>query len=219
MSVIALIPAGGASRRMGEDKLQLQRSHLGQNPLQQNHLGQNDLGRESVLEHIVKVAHKVADRVIVLAPPEGVRLAGEMMGSVRVVCDEQWHQGPLHALANAWPSSTDEATWVLVVAGDVPGLTPSVLEACKAALGSAEDTVDGVMVKRAGRPQPLLGCYRARAGRTFQMVAQSGVQRMMSATDRLAIQYIDATLWPTWWTRPIHTPTDYTEWLESEDSE
>jgi molybdopterin-guanine dinucleotide biosynthesis protein A len=208
VSVIALIPAGGASRRMGEDKLQLQRSHL----------AQNDLGRESVLEHIVKVALKVADRVIVLAPPESVHLAAEIMGSVRVVRDKQWHQGPLHALANAWPS-TDEATWVLVAAGDVPGLTPSVLEACKAALGSAEDTVDGVMVKRAGRPQPLLGCYRARAGRTFQMVAQSGVQRMMSATDRLAIQYIDATLWPMWWTRPIHTPTDYTEWLESEDSE
>lgn len=198
MPLFALILAGGASRRMGRDKLRLAWSGSASG---------------TVLEHVVDVALSVADEVRVVAPLDGEPLLpADYLRRVDYVRDADKHRGPLQALAHAWPE-TDGAQ-VLVVAGDYPGVTADVLQACKRELDKATAALDGVVVCSGGFVQPLLGCYRVEAGRALRDAVKLGEHRLMATVDKLSLQCIQAEQWPAWWTKPIHTPADYVAWLE-----
>ncbi|MCL6517912.1 NTP transferase domain-containing protein [Alicyclobacillus sp.] len=221
MRVTALILAGGASRRMGRDKLSLPR-RAG--------------GTDRVIDHVVDVARTAASRVVLAVPPGG--FGGPVPALVELVPDPAWHQGPLSALAHAWPAAVgggaDTApggepaagaaagfacepggagTAVLVLAGDLPGIDPAVPASLRAALAGAE--ADAAVVVRGGVDQPLIGLYTESSGAVFQRMARTGQRRLLPALTALRVVRVDADAmgWPEWWTRPVHTPADYEAWL------
>ncbi|WDL95467.1 molybdenum cofactor guanylyltransferase [Alicyclobacillus sp. ALC3] len=202
MSSAALIVAGGASRRMGRNKLTLPWSRG---------------SASTVLDAVLVATGVVVDRVVVLLPPEpgaDVLRVVAQLPRVTAVTDALWRAGPLQAIAHGWPDVAD-CNEVFVTAGDLPGLQPGALLACQAALAAAGPNCDGATVVREGRLQPLLACYRQRAGQAFMEVADSGEARLQPALERLQLARVDAQSagWPEWWTRPVHTPDDYEAWL------
>lgn len=188
---------------------------MGTNKLTLPRVGTN--AGKTVLEHVVDVCVGVCEEVWLLTPPSSDEITGLRFSAVRCFEDEDFYQGPLVALAHAWEQILLDGTVssVLVVAGDLPGLDREVLTACVGKMDGALGTVDAVLVEREGWPQPLLGCYRAIAGQAFIAGARQGGHRIFPAIAALETVTIasEAAGWPMWWTRPVHTPDDYCEWL------
>lgn len=184
------------------------------------HAGLLDV-QESVLFHVMQTAALVADSICLVLPPDAnlsdVLASPRQLGvPVQMERDRDWHLGPLQALQGAW-ANLDGCEYVYVIAADLPGLTARVLTACRNRFAALEDVrpkYDGVVVVREGRWQPLLGYYRFAAGRAWS-AALDGETRVQKAADGLNLAGIDERLqgWPGWWTKPIHTQTDYAEWL------
>jgi molybdopterin-guanine dinucleotide biosynthesis protein A len=126
----AAVLAGGASRRMGRDKATM------------------PVGGVELAATVLAAAARVAAPVVLVAP-EGHparRLAA------RVVADPA--QGPLAALAAALEAL--DATHVLVLAGDHPGLRVELL----AHLVALAPRGDAVACRRGPRLEPLVAVYR-----------------------------------------------------------
>jgi molybdenum cofactor guanylyltransferase len=126
----AAVLAGGASRRMGRDKATM------------------PVGGVELAATVLAAAARVAAPVVLVAP-EGHparRLAA------RVVADPA--QGPLVALAAALEAL--DATHVLVLAGDHPGLRVELL----AHLVALAPRGDAVACRRGPRLEPLVAVYR-----------------------------------------------------------
>lgn len=202
--ILGVVLAGGASRRMGVDKLRLSRI-APEGP--------------TILDHVVQVVASCCTTVFVLGDP-GRHPAGyatSCPGRIRWLRDDEPFHGPLAALAAAWPKvlAADSAGCdaVVVAAGDLPGLVPTVLNAC---LERIVASLDAVLVARDGRWQPLLGVYAARAGQALSAAAATGETRLMSAIERMRVVPLSADQlgWPEWWTRPVHTRRDYADWLQ-----
>ena len=102
MPSVALVLAGGASRRMGQDKLQLPWCRSSDKP---------------IARRVVEVAETVADEVWVIAAQEAGSWVADLASPaqaaaasgrrVRVVRDAVAYQGPLQALGRAWPRPQD----------------------------------------------------------------------------------------------------------------
>ncbi len=107
---------------------------------------------------------------------------------------------------------------VFLLAGDLPGLVPRVLEVLwqRYQVLSEQRACDAVLVMRDGRWQPLIGCYSAAAGRIWRAAVASGETRLMRALNGLRLAGVDADAqgWPSWWTRPLHTLADLAAWRE-----
>ncbi|WP_283163086.1 molybdenum cofactor guanylyltransferase [Alicyclobacillus mengziensis] len=216
--------AGGQSRRMGTDKLTL---HLAKEA------SSSGFDNVTILQHVTSVCRMVSDHVWLLTSPDAARVVNQLAtnrldtgADIRTLADERFYEGPLRALGHAWPqiceqSADAERTLpkadlpVLVVAGDLPGLRQEVLLACKEKLEHGADDIDAVLVTRGDMLQPLLGCYRSRAGHVFVDAALQGQKRLLPVLRDLSVETIssEAYGWPEWWTRPVHTPRDYEEWL------
>jgi molybdopterin-guanine dinucleotide biosynthesis protein A len=126
----AAVLAGGASRRMGRDKATM------------------PVGGVELAATVLAAAARVAAPVVLVAP-EGHparRLAA------RVVADPA--QGPLAALAAALEAL--DATHVLVLAGDHPGLRVELL----AHLVALAPRGEAVACRRGPRLEPLVAVYR-----------------------------------------------------------
>lgn len=199
---LCMVLAGGESRRMGSDKLALPHPTEG-----------------TVLGAVVRAAKDVCHDTLVLVAPSASSAALELArsdDSLRLVYDFMPSRGPLAAIADAWRLVGD-ASLVLLAPGDVPGLSPEVLRFCVRRFRQLEEQgerVDGVLVRREDRPQPLLGVYDARAGMAFEDAGKRGEKRLMSVLSALRLAFVDASEenWPEWWTRPVHTPQDYEIW-------
>jgi molybdenum cofactor guanylyltransferase len=244
MRKIGVVLAGGASRRMGVDKLSL--------PISPGN-------RTTILEHVVDCVSHVADDVYIAHAPtpsfsQQVILAAfaghsasesastssssaESASSeshVHFLQDETWYNGPLGVLARLY-TSLPKADLVYVVAGDLPGLHSNVLEACGEAMWKNEERkpelsegwkdgsgaykarvsgADAALVRRNSTLQPLLGCYRYHALSAFFAAWQAGETRLMPIMAKLKIEPVvpEEAKWPSWWTKPVHTPEDYATW-------
>src|SRR5215216_4507058 len=126
----AAVLAGGASRRMGRDKATLA------------------VGGVALAAGVLAAAARVADPVVLVAP-EGH--PARRLGA-RVVTDPG--EGPLAALAAALEAL--DATHVLVLAGDHPGLAVELL----AQLVALAPRGDAVACRRGPRLEPLVAVYR-----------------------------------------------------------
>lgn len=208
MRTAAVILAGGASRRMGVDKLALPRCRTEDG---------------TILAHVVQTAGAVAQDVHVAAAPshtgqtEALKsLPIELGTRIQVHADLAPQRGPLAALQQVW-AQVQESEAVFVVAGDLPGVAPQVLQTCRDRLRVLGESWDGVLVRREGKVQPLLGCYRFRCKGAFVQTYREGHARLLPALQRLRLAEIDSVLqgWPQWWTRPVHTKEEYQTWLEA----
>ena len=202
MSTIGVVLAGGASRRMGLDKLSL--------PVAPE-------GRTTILEHVVKCVQQVTDDIYVAHAPEPSFSPEELTLSVdemhlHFLHDEAWYNGPLGVLGRL-SFSLPESEFVVIAAGDLPGLHQDVLRACLDSLKVTDDA-QAALVERENVIQPLLGCYRYQALSTFFDAWKQGETRLMRVMDNLTIKHVVAeqAVWPTWWTRPVHTPEEYAMW-------
>ena len=199
MQSAAVVLAGGASRRMGQDKLTL---------------AWNGQGGKTILDHVLETAASVTTEIAVVVSPARPDVGPFAPGQV-MIRDKALYRGPLAALAHAWPRlEWDGCEAVHVLAGDLPGLHPEVLRACAQVLADAGADVDGVAVVRDGRLQPLLACYRPRIGELFMHQVTVGETRILAALAAATLVKLDGGRagWPRWWTQPVHTPAEYDAW-------
>jgi molybdenum cofactor guanylyltransferase len=197
-----VILAGGQSRRMGLNKVLLPRTATDPTP---------------VWQHVVNTAANLCDTITLLTPPDRNGDALYEDQRVLTIHDDTAYEGPLRALAGAWSDAVSpDVQHVFLLAADLPGLNEAVLEALKERL-LAVPTADGAVVLREGRRQPLLGCYRPAIGSVLQAYAREGHQKLLPALADLHLVEVDgdALQWPTWWTRPVHTPADYAQWFRA----
>jgi molybdenum cofactor guanylyltransferase len=127
--------AGGRSSRMGRDKALL------------------PLDGRTLVEHVAAMVQRAAGNVTIIAPMDRYESLG-----YRVIADRIANQGPLGGVYTAL--SATNATWNLIVACDMPGLTIDFLEDLfRAAEASADDCV---IPQTAAGLDPLCAVYHRR---------------------------------------------------------
>lgn len=169
--VSTAVLAGGQSRRMGRDKASLV-------PTDQP---------SSLLGMVAGVLGAISDDVLVIGgtPEQGVPPA------TRSVPDEPGHAGPLRGIAAALRAARHD--WCLVVACDLPFLSPDLLRwLCVERTG-----VDAVVpLTRAsgreahGRPQPLHAVYHRRClPVALDLLASTG--RAGALLERVSVSFVE----------------------------
>ena len=131
--VQGFILVGGASRRMGQNKAQLQ------------------LGSETVLARIVGQLSAAVDSVTLVGSREDHE--GVFLPNVADVHEKWGALGGIHAALSA--ARTD---WILVIACDLPFATRDLFERLKSFVDEAFDAI--VPMQSDGRPQPVCALYR-----------------------------------------------------------
>mgnify|MGYP005845327763 CR=1 FL=1 len=197
MTIAAMILAGGMSRRMGTDKALLPISGV---PL---------------IRHIYHQAAACTDAVWVVTPwgdryrphlPPGARILPEAIPRDGVPA------GPLVALAQALPQV--EATWVLVLACDLPNLRASVLSQWQAGLSRVDSAVIAYLPRSPQGWEPLCGFYhRDRAMPSLQRCVATGersLQRWLAGQTVQVIPTVDPA-----WLLNCNTPADWQRYGDS----
>jgi molybdopterin-guanine dinucleotide biosynthesis protein A len=150
-----IILAGGASRRMGEDKARIV------------------LGDRTLLAHVVRRVASVCDPVIVVA-----RAADEYTDcGAQVVADRWPGAGPLGGLITGL--ETVPAPCAAAVAGDLPFVEPALLSG----LAALRAGWDAVVPEIDGRPQPHCAVYARAAAGMAEAVFQAGGRSLRELLD------------------------------------
>jgi len=148
----AVILTGGGSRRMGVDKAWL------------------DIGGRPCLQRVWETCLAVAGEVEFQGRLSGLE---ERFPGVPVWPDADPGGGPLAALAAA----LDRGGALLLVAGDLPFLTPELLRATAAALGGG---ADWAAPSHQGRLHPLCAAYAPAVGPVAAALLASGRRDMQA---------------------------------------
>ena len=167
--VTACIVAGGRARRLGGVLKPLLVVD-----------GETILDRQRAV-----LAPRAAELVIALAreTPAQAPLAGQ---GVRAVYDVVPDAGPLAGIAAGFAASA--RPWLLTVAGDMPYLSPAVLDAL---LAAAAPGVDAVVPRVNGYPEPLCALYGRRAAAVIDARLAAGDQRAQGILDDLQVAWLE----------------------------
>ncbi len=168
MILSAVLLTGGASRRMGRDKAEM--DWHGE-PLWRRQL--------RVLEELGPTEVFVSARTAPPWLPEGVEF----------VADEAEPRGPLGGMAAVFRRM--KGTHLLVLAVDMPFITIADLRAVLAQSGEKR----GAVPVAGGRAEPLAAVYPAEAGDEVQKALQGNDFSLQPLIQRLADQNL-ITLWP-----------------------
>lgn len=169
----AIVLAGGRSSRFGRDKL----AEL--------------LDGRPLLDHAIAAVLTVSDDVVVVVEPGADR---SVPAGVRVVQDRVAFEGPLAGVAVGLAALTDDADRVIVVAGDMPSLSPGVLRSLLDALGDPPTIAAAVLDD--GGPMPM-AVRRAEAARSAGELLDAGERRLRALPDRLVATVVPGTTWRT----------------------
>lgn len=166
-AISVAILAGGASRRMGEDKALLR--------IEQN--------GPTTIERVISVARKISDDVFIVSPEDR-----DYSGfGARRVADRYPGAGPLGAMISAL-GATDR-TFTLGLSCDHPFLSTSLLrwmsELPSSQLAIPETVVDGQVMSH-----PIHARYRNDALQILTEVFVSGERRLWAAISRLETRAI-----------------------------
>lgn len=160
-SVSGVILAGGASRRMGKNKAELQ------------------LMGKSLLQHQVDKLHALGLQDIMLSGAECPSLPG-----VRVIPDEYIGKGPLGGLHACLRAAQNSAC--LVVSVDVPLIpTAALSHLCRTHNGGI------TVLRHDGQEEPLLGVYDRCTADYISMLIESGRYAVHGLKDTVSWSYFD----------------------------
>jgi molybdopterin-guanine dinucleotide biosynthesis protein A len=169
--VSGIVLAGGRSRRFGRDKLA------------------ERIGDRTLLERAVEAVGTVAADVVVVAAP-GVDPA--VPPDVTLVHDDAAFGGPLAGLIAGLTAVREPL--VVVVGGDMPTLSPAVLDLLVRTLEVAAE--DACALRSFGRLQPLPIALRTGAATALvrQLVAERE-RRLGAVLDRLSVRTLGDGEW------------------------
>jgi molybdopterin-guanine dinucleotide biosynthesis protein A len=183
----AVVLAGGASRRMGRDKLA---EAVGGLPL--------------LTRAVSACAAGGADPLVVVGPARP-----DLPVPVVWAREEPPGGGPVPALAAGLAAVPADTAYAVVLAGDLPFVTPDDLRALRAALVAAPDAAGALAVDDSGREQPLLSAWRVgplRARlREAEPLAGLPVYRTLAPLPRVRVELPPRPA-PAW--RDLDTPDD-----------
>lgn len=173
--VSAVVLAGGESRRMGVDKRLI------------------DVGGRSLLELALDAVGGLADDVVV-ATREGDEAAPQIAAraGARVCVDRRPRSGPMGGLEAGLAAAAHEV--VLVIASDMPFVSPAVLELL-AAEARARPGAAAVVLEGDGGPEPLLGAYRRSAVGAATALLDAGERRMSTLLDLVGCHVVPRGRW------------------------
>ncbi|MCL2020634.1 MAG: molybdenum cofactor guanylyltransferase [Betaproteobacteria bacterium] len=158
----ALIFAGGASRRMGRDKLSLQ------------------FGGQSLLQRMLDLTRALFPDILVSVQ----RLRDNI--EAKQVCDEIPEAGPLAGLCAGLQHVT--TPWVFAVAADMPYLQPEIIER----LATHRAEYQAVVPVIGGYPYPLTAFYAVSALPALRgVLARPGKPGLIATLPELNVCYVD----------------------------
>jgi len=174
-AVSAIVLAGGASSRFGGDKLAAQ------------------FAGRPLLERAVEAAAAVASEVIVVLAPGDDRALPEASVPVRRAVDPERHGGPLVGLLAGLEVAGEPVA--IVVGGDMPTLSPTVLAVLVRALGATDGADAAVLVERgAARPLPL-AVRNGAASQAARRLIGEGERSLRRLLDALSARRLDEVEW------------------------
>ena len=143
-----------------------------------------------MIERVVAVVAPVAEALLISVEEEGV---GYAVPGARQVVDRVEDAGPLAGLHAGL--AVAETPWLLVVACDMPFITPAVVRALLAARGPNTEAV--VARTPDGRYHPLCACYHQKMLPTVEAHLAAGTLAMHTLLDRLKnVCYVDLPAGP-----------------------
>ena len=167
--VAAFILAGGESSRMGRDKAML------------------EIGGVTMLDRTIGVIRSVGIEPVIVGAPK--QFARNVETSV---LDDDWPAaGPLGGIATALRASPKP--WSLIVACDLPYLTPEWMEFLLVRGGLS--VADAVVPMNDGGPEPLCAVYAKSAAPPIVAALESGLRRVTEALTRLRVEYLEPAEW------------------------
>jgi molybdopterin-guanine dinucleotide biosynthesis protein A len=174
--VAAFVLAGGVSSRMGRQK------------------GLLEFGGQPLIVRTVRLIEPLVSEVIVVGTPERYSPLG-----LHAIVDRDFRSGedqeavrsPLVGIASALTVST--ATWNLILACDLPYLTP---EWVNWLLGRAVDSEAQVVMPRTPRGlEPLAAVYRRECAAPVVAALERGIRKVTDAMAELRIEFVLEAEW------------------------
>lgn len=158
----ALILAGGASQRMGQDKASLLFS-----------------GR-TLLQQVASALQPLFKDIIVSTR------AHRSNCNLQQVIDHPAHKGPLAGLIAGLEQT--RTSWVFVVACDMPFIAPALVEY----LSGLRNGFDAVVPVVSGHPQPMAAFYSRHSLDALHGMMNDGASHSMrELLDKLSVHYVD----------------------------
>jgi molybdopterin-guanine dinucleotide biosynthesis protein A len=158
---IAVIMAGGDSRRMGQDKANLL------------------LGERTLLQSVAATLQPLFPEVIVSVRQPRPEI------NLPQVCDDPAHSGPLAGLAAALERAS--TPWIFAVACDMPFITPAVIEYLALQRADCQAVVPVV----GGYPQPLAAFYSGNCLDVVRNILNSnGKHSLLALLEMLQVRYV-----------------------------
>ena len=168
----AIVLAGGRSTRFGRDKLA------------------EPIDGEPLLDHAIRAVKAVASDVVVVAAPGAATIVPD---GVRLAHDPVAFEGPLAGLAAGLAALDPAIDRVVVVAGDMPSLAPTVLRRLIEAIGPA---ADASLLDVHGEPVPLPMAVRAEiAAESARRLLDGGERRLRALPESLRTEVIAEAAW------------------------
>lgn len=171
----AIVLGGGASRRMGSDKMQL------------------PLGSRTLLSWTVdRMAQSFHPTVVVAGQEKWVSSHGVLSDQITVVDDKHLggEQSPLRGIVEGM--SAVSASCYAVTAGDMPFVRADIL---KAMIRSAPEIWQILLPYWQGHPQPLMAIYHASTFSTMIQGLQKGHLSLLRIFDHLHVTAFEEQWW------------------------
>ncbi|MEM7064368.1 MAG: molybdenum cofactor guanylyltransferase [Cyanobacteria bacterium P01_B01_bin.77] len=207
LRTVALILAGGQSRRMGRDKALL--------PLPITYTDQPTL-----LERTCSIAQSCGSRTYVLTPwPE--RYGWAQTSTVTWLREPKSGAGPLVALERGWEMIMDDSRrqgeespdWLLVLACDLPALNAATLETwCQSVVTASGDAI-ALLPRQNNHWEPLCGFYHRRCLPSLHSAIQNNIrsfQRWLTNETVIPLSLPDSHM-----LRNCNTPAEWQQFLDS----
>jgi molybdopterin-guanine dinucleotide biosynthesis protein A len=173
--VSAIVLAGGRSTRFGSDKLAA------------------TIDGRTLLDLTIEAVGAVADEVLVILAPGDERALPIAAGKMRRIVDPELHGGPLIGLLAGLEAAGQPL--IVLVGGDMPTLSESVLGAMIRALEATETAAAVVLESRGDRP-PLPAVARTGAATTVARgLVGDGERRLGALFERLPVRVLDESEW------------------------